>query len=196
MNKTPSSAEAAESPAASPATSPAKASAKASAAGAPPQDPACVVRESAIDGRGVFARRKIEPGERIIEYLGERISWDEATRRASESGEPVNHTFFFSLANGKVIDGGRRGNEACFINHSCEPNCEALEVRGRVFIHALHPIARGEELFYSYPLIYEGRHTAAIKRAFACHCGAPGCTGTMLAPKERVRRKKPAKASE
>ena len=104
------------------------------------------VRQSPVHGNGVFARRAIEAGERIIEYRGERISWDEATERAERRGGPINHTFYFSLADGRVIDGGKRGNDARWINHACEPNCEAYEEEGRVFIHALRPIARGEEL--------------------------------------------------
>jgi SET domain-containing protein len=126
----------------------------------------------------------INPGERIIEYRGERISWDQALQRAEIRGGPLNHTFFFSLADGQVIDGGSRGNAARFINHACEPNCEALEHEdGRVYLYAMQPIAVGEELNYNYALIYDGRHTAAVRRAFACRCGSPGCRGIMLAPK-------------
>ena len=149
--------------------------------------PNFAVRRSAIHGNGVFATRKIEPGERIVEYTGERITSDESARRAEAGGGPLNHTFFFSLADGRVIDGGSGGNDSRFINHGCEPNCEAQEEDGRVFIFALQPIARGEELKYNYALIYEERHTAAVKRQFECRCGAPTCTGTMLAPKKRKR---------
>ena len=151
--------------------------------------PAYVVKASTIHGTGVFARRKILAGERIIEYKGERITWPEAQRRAEAKAGPVNHTFFFTLADGRVIDGEAHGNDARFINHSCEPNCEAMEHEdGRVFIYALQDIGRGEELSYNYALIYEGRHTAAIRRAFECRCGAHGCSGVMLAPKKRGRR--------
>lgn len=151
--------------------------------------PSYVVRTSAIHGNGVFARRRIAAGDRIIEYKGERIPWPEANRRAEAKGGPLNHTFFFTLADGRVIDGGAQGNDARFINHSCEPNCEAMEhADGTVHIYALMDIERGEELCYNYALIYEGRHTAAVKRAFACHCGAPGCSGIMLAPRRRGRR--------
>lgn len=142
------------------------------------------VRASDIHGHGVFARRKIRAGDRIIEYRGERIDWETALQRAEEKDSPLGHTFLFSLADGRVIDGGKRGNAARFINHSCEPNCEAMEHEdGRVYIYALHDIERGEELSYNYALIYDGRHTAAVKRAFQCRCGAPGCSGVMLAPK-------------
>jgi hypothetical protein len=153
--------------------------------------PACRVERSPVHGNGVFATRDILPGERVIEYAGREISWDEAQARAAAQGGPHNHTFFFSLANGNVIDGGDAGNDARFINHSCEPNCEAIEEEdGTIFIYALHAILQDEELSYSYPLIYEGRHTPAIKRAFACRCGAAQCSGTMLAPKPRQRKPK------
>lgn len=150
--------------------------------------PAIKVKASAVHGQGVFATRDIPAGSCIIEYAGERIEWAEAERRAEEKGGPVNHTFYFSLHDGGVIDGGSNGNEARFINHACEPNCEAVEHEdGRVFIYALRLIKRGEELNYNYALIYEGRHTPAIKRAFTCRCGTPGCKGTYLAPKRRGR---------
>lgn len=155
------------------------------------QLPACRVERSSVHGNGVFATRDIAAGERVIAYAGREITWDEAQLRAERQGGPHNHTFFFSLANGNVVDGGDEGNDARFINHSCAPNCEAIEEEdSRIFIYALQPIKQDEELNYSYPLIYEGRHTPAIKRAFACRCGAANCSGTMLAPKPRKRKAK------
>lgn len=155
---------------------------------ATPRRPAYRVQRSTVHGNGVFAQRDIGVSERIVQYRGREITWDEALDRAAARGGPHNHTFFFSLANGNVIDGGDGGNAARWINHSCEPNCEAIEEEdGRIFIFALHDIAAGAELSYSYPLIYDGRHTPAVKRTFACRCGAPGCTGTMLAPKKRAK---------
>ena len=148
------------------------------------------VRRSTIHGNGVFARRKIEAGENIVEYEGERITSDESAVRAEKGGGPVNHTFFFSLADGNVIDGGSGGNDSRFINHACEPNCEAYEEDGRVFIYSLHEIEKGDELYYNYALIYEERHTPAVKKLFECRCGAPSCSGTMLAPKKRAAKKK------
>lgn len=157
--------------------------------------PSYIVKESPIHGRGVFARRRIPAGSRIIEYTGEIISSDESTRRAEASGGPIGHTFFFSLADGNLIDGGSGGNDARFINHACEPNCEAYEEDGRVYIHALRDIEQDEELNYNYALVYEARHTPAVKRAFACHCGAPSCSGVMLAPKKRSRKSGAAAAA-
>ena len=163
---------------------------KKSSSPAEAQSLAYEVHRSAIHGNGVFARRDIPAGENIVEYEGERISSDESAIRADNSAGPVNHTFFFSLADGNVIDGGSGGNDARFINHACEPNCEAYEEDGKVFIYALHNIDQGDELNYNYALIYEERHTAAVKKLFECRCGAPSCTGTMLAPKKRAAKKK------
>ena len=152
-------------------------------------DVAYEVRRSDIHGNGVFARRKIAAGERIVEYEGERITSDESAIRADAGGGPVNHTFFLSLADGNVIDGGSGGNDSRYINHACEPNCEAFEEDGRVYVYSQQEIEQGEELNYNYALIYEERHTAAVKKLFECRCGAPSCTGTMLAPKKRARKK-------
>lgn len=154
-------------------------------------EPLYVVHESPVHGRGVFARRMIPAGTRIIEYTGEIVDWEECCRRTEEKGGPIGHTFFFSLNNGMLIDGGTGGNEARYINHSCEPNCEAEEDdEDRVYICSLRDIEEGEELNYNYGLIYEARHTAKVKKEFACYCGAPSCSGVMLAPRKRKSRAK------
>ena len=153
-----------------------------------PNPPWHIVRRSPIHGSGVFAKRKIPAGTRILEYVGEVIDSDEADRRHPVNPEDPFHTFFFAVADGKVIDGGVRGNEGRYINHSCEPNCEAEETEdGRIFVVALQPIDRGEELNYDYGLILDARHTATLKKQYECRCGAPSCRGTMLAPKARAR---------
>lgn len=153
------------------------------------------VRHSAVHGNGVFATRKIPAGAGIIEYRGKRISEKQAEKRFGLDPENPFHTFFFSLENGKLIDGGDEGNDARWINHSCEPNCEAREEKGRVFIHALRDIARGEELNYDYGLVIDERMSKALKKAYECRCGSAHCRGTMLALKKKPAAKKaePAK---
>jgi SET domain-containing protein len=141
------------------------------------------VRRSGVHGKGVFALRPIRRGERIIEYTGEIITWKQALQRHPHDPDDPNHTFYFHIDDGRVIDAAHGGNASRWVNHACEPNCEADEVEGRVFIKALRNLKPGEELFYDYGLIFDGRHTAALKKQFACRCGARRCRGTMLAPK-------------
>ena len=142
-----------------------------------------LVRQSGVHGKGVFAAVPLKEGERLLEYKGERISWKEALRRHPHNPAEPNHTFYFALEDGRVIDGKVGGNSARWINHSCAPNCEAEEVDGRVFIHALRDIAADEELFYDYGLVIDARRTKKLKDEYACRCGARKCRGTMLAPK-------------
>jgi SET domain-containing protein len=149
-----------------------------------------IVRHSTIHGNGVFARRKIPAETCVIEYAGERITARKAASRKSADPDNPFHTFFFSLENGRLIDGASDGNDARWINHCCEPNCEAREEDGRIFIYTLRDIKRGEELNYDYGLIVSERHTAAVKQAYACLCGSAACRKTMLAPKRRSRREK------
>ena len=72
------------------------------------------------------------------------------------------------------------GNAARWINHACEPNCQADEVDGRVFISALADLSPGEELFYDYGLVIDERYTPKLKKQYECRCGSPRCRGTML----------------
>ena len=154
------------------------------------------MRRSGIHGRGVFAQAPLTAGERIFEYKGERISWKEALRRHPHDPEQPNHTFYFALDDGRVIDGLHGGNSSRWINHACAPNCEAEEVDGRVFIYAGRDIAPGEELYYDYGLVLEGRHTKQVKRDYLCLCGAEECRGTMLAPKVAPKVAKVAEPSK
>ncbi|OZI33730.1 SET domain-containing protein-lysine N-methyltransferase [Bordetella genomosp. 5] len=156
-----------------------------------------VVRRSKLHGNGVFAARKIPAGTRIIEYGGKRISAAEADRRHPTNPDDPFHTFFFSLSSGKVIDGGDEGNDARWINHSCEPNCESQEgTHGkRVYIVATRDIPRGQELFYDYGLVLDGKITKSLKEGYKCLCGAPSCRHTMLALPKKKKKKKQAEAA-
>ena len=139
------------------------------------------VRHSGIHGRGVFAARTIRRGALIIEYRGQRTTWDIVNERPDSDPANPQHTFVFETSDGSVIDGGRRGNAARWINHSCAPNCASFEDDdGRVFIEARRTIAAGEELTYDYRLSLDGRITRRIREAYACRCGAKRCRGSLL----------------
>ena len=146
------------------------------------------VRTSGVHGKGVFAEVDIAEGETLIEYKGEVIKWKEALRRHPHNPKEPNHTFFFSIDDKHVIDGNVNGNSARWINHSCKPNCEADEKKGRVFIKALRNIQAGEELNYDYGLVIDEPYTAKLKADYQCLCGAKKCRGTLLAPKEKDER--------
>jgi len=144
-------------------------------------------RRSGVHGKGVFAVQPIAEGETLIEYVGEIISWPEAqARHPHDPGNP-NHTFYFHVDEDHVIDALYGGNSSRWINHACDPNCEAEEQNGRIFIKALRNIEAGEELNYDYGLIIDERYTPKLKAEYPCWCGSAKCRGTLLAPK-RARR--------
>jgi SET domain-containing protein len=144
-------------------------------------------RRSGVHGKGVFAVLDIAEGETLIEYVGEVISWAEAQARHPHDPANPNHTFYFHIDEQRVIDALYGGNSSRWINHACEPNCEADEQGGRIFIRALRNIAAGEELNYDYGLIIDERYTAKLKADYPCWCGAANCRGTLLAPKRGRR---------
>jgi SET domain-containing protein len=156
------------------------------------------VRPSPIQGLGGFATRRIPKGARVVEYLGERITDEQADERYDDVKMDRHHTFLFSLGDGTSIDAASGGNEARFINHSCAPNCEAVNDEGRIFIEAMRDIQPGEELFYDYA--YERadggdeEDDEEASRLYTCRCGAPTCRGTILAPRKPKKPRKKAAA--
>jgi hypothetical protein len=139
------------------------------------------VRGSRVHGRGVFATRPIGAGEFICEYRGERITWDEAVDRHPRDPLQPNHTFYFDIGDGFVIDGAVGGNSARWINHSCAPNCEAEDDGRKIRIRTIREVSAGEELGIDYALTVSVRQTAKLRKEYACRCGSPHCRGTMLA---------------
>lgn len=140
------------------------------------------VRESAIQGRGVFAARRIPKGTWIVQYTGEIITHEESDRRYDDAGMERHHTFLFILDEHECIDAAVGGSDARYINHSCEPNCEAvLEADDReIWIVAVRDIRKGEELTYDYGYTVEMESWDEARRLYPCRCGAPSCRGTIL----------------
>lgn len=145
-----------------------------------PREPHFEVRESVIQGRGVYAIRPIRKGTWIIEYTGERISHQEADVRYDDATMERHHTFLFTVDAETCIDAVVGGNEARFINHCCEPNCEAVLSEGEIHIVALRSIAAGEELTYDYGFPLDDESVEEALRRYPCRCGASECRGTIL----------------
>jgi SET domain-containing protein len=151
--------------------------------------PMIEVRHSPIHGYGVFALRRIRKGTTVIEYLGDRVSHAQADARYEDKDAKDNHTFLFTVDSKTVIDAGTNGNEARFINHACDPNCESSVFEKRVFIEAIRTIQPGEELAYDYQIQRDPDDAPDVDQVFACRCGASSCRGSMLeAPKKRGAR--------
>jgi SET domain-containing protein len=157
-----------------------------------PKNKWIIVRHSKVHGYGCFARRFIPKGTRVIEYLGDRISHKEADQRYEGADVNDNHTFLFIADRKTVIDATTNGNEARFINHSCDGNCESEIEKSRVFIDAIKDIPRGAELGYDYQIGRDRSDPPDVDRIYACRCGSATCRGSMLWPPLKEFRKKQA----
>src|ERR1700684_2249536 len=150
-----------------------------------PKTPLFEVRHSRVHGYGVFALRRIRKGTNIIEYLGERVSHELADTRYASKDPKDGHTFLFTVDAKTVIDAGVNGNEARFVNHGCDPNCESTTLDKRIFIEAIGTIQPGEELSYDYQIQRDRDDPSNVDEVYACRCGAKNCRGSMLeAPKK------------
>ena len=138
---------------------------------------ALIICSSAIHAAGCYTTTPIRKGAHVAEYTGLRLTKDQAD--ACYEDAPI--TYLFGLGRGEIVIDGHC--MAMFINHSCDPNCETSEVRGRVWIKAIKNIPAGEEITYDYCL-YDGGDDEAI-----CNCGAKKCRGTMYS-REEIRRRK------
>jgi uncharacterized protein len=154
------------------------------------------VRHSRVHGHGVFALRRIRKGTSIVEYLGDRVSHALADERYKNKDPKDNHTFLFTVDAKTVIDAGVSGNEARYVNHGCDPNCQSTVSKKRIFIEAIRTIHPGEELVYDYQIQRDDDDPADVDVIFACRCGAANCRGSMLEARKKKPRKPPARRTK
>jgi uncharacterized protein len=154
------------------------------------RQPMIEVRHSPVHGYGVFALRRIRKGTTIMEYLGDRVSHEEADARYEDKDPNDNHTFLFTVDSKTVIDGGIGGNDARYINHGCDPNCESASQNKRIYVEAIRTIKPGEELAYDYQIQRDPEDPPNVDEVFACRCGAEKCRGSMLVAPKKPRKKK------
>jgi len=141
---------------------------------------------SAIHGRGVYARRPIPRDTRIVQYSGELITKAESIRREKlrlnrQKRGADGCVYIFELNKKYDLDGSARGNVARLINHSCSPNCRAETIRGRIWIIANTDIAEGDELTFDYGYGY------SEWRLHPCRCGSKNCAGFIVNAGQRWR---------
>jgi uncharacterized protein len=138
-----------------------------------------IIRSSILHGAGVYTTAPIAKGALVLEYTGPRMRVKQTDGLYAEG----DVTYLFGMDGGKTIIDGF--GMAAFVNHSCDPNCESDQIKGRIWIVAIRDIAPGEELTYDYNI-----YDAEPGEDASCHCGAPNCRGTMLCEEEVARHKR------
>lgn len=122
------------------------------------------VRESGIQGLGVFARRSFRAGDRIRRINVVREITNDSPLR-EDLGELVDHCAY---PDGKVV---LYGIPDRYINHSCDPNAYEFFEGDGSYLVARRDIASGEEITCDYNInISDGT-------SWSCHCGAGRCRG-------------------
>lgn len=144
---------------------------------------------SQTHGQGLYAASDIPKGTRIIEYIGEKMTKAQSERRSEEwdshaRTKGLGFVYIFELNKRYDIDGNVDYNPAKYINHSCDPNCEALNIRGHIWILARRNIKEGEELSYDYG------YDSAFYLDHPCLCGSKKCIGYIVAKDQRRKVKK------
>lgn len=141
--------------------------------------PCLRVSESGIHGLGAFATRPLPANAFLGLYEGRRYTPEQIAAKTWDD----RLTYLFKLSNDETIDGAKGGNATRHLNHSCEPNCEAVEEydeAGRLVLkfQTIVSVEAGDELFIDYGLVAD---VGSVAADYSCHCGAAACRGTMLA---------------
>lgn len=126
-----------------------------------------VVRDSKINGRGVFATGLLPKRRKLGEISGDLVQLPQA-RQAVERCSKI---YFIELSRRLALDCSR-GNDFKHLNHSCLPNCYLRVHLNRVEVYTLRKIPAGSELTVNYGVT---PHVGGM----ICSCGAAGCVGRL-----------------
>lgn len=146
------------------------------------------VKSSGIHSNGVFAKIDIPKGTRVVEYFGNKVTkeegdriLDETFKKHLENPEHQAGTYIFELDEEWDVDGDVPGNDAKYINHSCNPNCK-MDIdasEGKIWIDSIKDIKKGEELTYNYGFEINDKDPYDFELQ-VCRCGSKNCVGYML----------------
>ncbi|MDO8460444.1 MAG: SET domain-containing protein-lysine N-methyltransferase [Nanoarchaeota archaeon] len=148
------------------------------------------VKNSKIHGNGIYASIDIKKGTKIIEYVGNKVTKEEADivsdrqLELAKGNKGIGEVYLFELNDTHDIDGNVGWNPARFINHSCEPNCEVEIENDKIWIVALKDIKKGKELSYDYG------YDAEDFKDHKCKCGSENCFGYIVGEDYREDAKK------
>ena len=141
--------------------------------------------KSNIHHQGLCAARNIKMDEKVIEYIGKKITHEQAEKDA-KYGYDV--TYLFTLNKKYLLDGDFKFNTARLINHSCDPNCEVLDIsKTKIWVTAMRDIKKGEELSYDYGFGFDSNY-----KDHKCRCGSKNCVGFIVREGSRWRIKRRA----
>ncbi len=140
------------------------------------------VKHSKVHGHGVFATQNISKNQKIIEYIGEKVTRSEGNKRSEKrikkflNSNKTGSVYIFELNSRYDIDGSPLYNKARYINHSCDPNCEVDIKNGEIWISSIKKIKKGSELFYDYGYAFDKQDY----KDHICKCGAKNCIGYII----------------
>tara|TARA_A100001015_G_C14820556_1_gene644515 strand:- start:462 stop:947 length:486 start_codon:yes stop_codon:yes gene_type:complete len=150
------------------------------------------VKKSKIHGAGVFACKNIKKDTKVIEYIGEKITKKEGDKRSAErikkylNKKNEGSVYIFELNNKYDIDGSPLYNNARYINHSCNPNCEVDIIDNQIWIISLKKIKSGEELNYDYGYPFDKDDY----KDHICKCGSEQCIGYIISKDDWAKYRK------
>ena len=130
----------------------------------------------------VFLPVKISKGQKIIQYVGEKITKAEGDKRSALriknylNSSKTGSVYIFELNKKYDIDGNVRRNKARYINHSCNPNCEVDIKNDQIWISSIKNIKKGTELSYDYGYEFDKDDY----KDHICKCGSKNCIGYII----------------
>jgi hypothetical protein len=137
------------------------------------------VKKTKLKGRGVFARKEMEPGIAVGDYLGRILTNKEAENKNGLMGLFRSEREVIWPADIKAVG-------AHVFNHSCVANCCFYPFHGHMIVVTLRKIFPGEEMTVDYMMDQptDNKNT----KFYPCSCLSKFCRGTMYTTLNRSKR--------